>query len=146
MIYGEFGRFPLKNKIYSRIINYWKRNIESKQQTLSVIIYKYDFSMYENDAFISRWIVNVKHILDLAGLSYIWVRQFDSNINRKWLSQKMYKNGINIPRKDKTFFMCNQGCIGDKFHFLFKCNVLNDLRKRYLSTYYCKHPSVIKNE
>ena len=39
--------------------------------------------------FISRWIVNVKHILDIAGFSYIWLRQFDSNINRKWLSQKI---------------------------------------------------------
>ena len=35
-------------------------------------------------------------------------------------------------------------CIGGEFHFFFKCNVLNDLRKRYLSIYYCKHPSVIK--
>ena len=40
--------------------------------------------------------------------------------------------------------MCNQGCIGDDFHFLFKCTVLNDLRKLYLFTYYCKYPSVIK--
>ena len=39
MIYGELGRFPLKYKIYSRIINYWKRNIESKEQKLLVIIY-----------------------------------------------------------------------------------------------------------
>ena len=30
------------------------------------------------------------------------------------------------------------------FHYLFKCTVLNDLRKQYLSTYYSKHPSVIK--
>ena len=40
--------------------------------------------------------------------------------------------------------MFNQGCIGDEFHYLFKCTVLNYLRNRYLSTYYCKHPSVLK--
>ena len=45
--------------------------------------------MYENHIFISRWIVNVKHILDFHGFGYIWLRQFDSNINRKWLSQKI---------------------------------------------------------
>ena len=39
--------------------------------------------------FISRWIVSMKHLLDLAGLSYIWLRQFDSNKTRKWLSQKI---------------------------------------------------------
>ena len=89
MIYGELGRFPLKYKIYSTIINYWKRNIESNEQKLSVITYKLLFSMYENHIFISRWIINVKHILDFAGFGYIWLRQFDSNINRKWLSQKI---------------------------------------------------------
>ena len=46
MIYGELGRFPLKYKIYSRIINYWKINIESNEQKLSVITYKFLFSMY----------------------------------------------------------------------------------------------------
>ena len=40
--------------------------------------------------------------------------------------------------------MCNQACIVDKFHVLFKCDVLNGLRKRYVSTYCCKHPRVIK--
>ena len=40
--------------------------------------------------------------------------------------------------------MCSQGWCGDEFHFLFNCNVLIDRRKLYLSTYYCKHPSVIK--
>ena len=29
----------------------------------------------------------MKHILDFTGFGYIWLRQFDSNINRKCLSQ-----------------------------------------------------------
>ena len=31
----------------------------------------------------------MKNILDLAGLSNIWVCQFDCNVNRKWLSRKI---------------------------------------------------------
>ena len=31
MIYGELGRFPLKYKIYSKIINYWKVTNKSYQ-------------------------------------------------------------------------------------------------------------------
>ena len=50
---------------------------------------------------------------------------------------------LNIQREERICVMFNKGCIGDEFHFLFKCTVLNDLRKRYLSTYYCKHSSVI---
>ena len=62
MIHGELGWFPLKYKIYSRIINYMKRNIESKEQKLSVIIYFFKlFSMYKKIIFISRWIVIGKH-------------------------------------------------------------------------------------
>ena len=51
---------------------------------------------------------------------------------------------LNILRGERICIMCNQGCIGDEFHYLFQCTVLNDLRKRYLSCYYCKHPSLIK--
>ena len=69
LIYGVLGRFPLKYEIYSRIINYWKINIESKEQMLSVITYKFLFRMYEHHIFISRWIVKVKHNLDFAGLA-----------------------------------------------------------------------------
>ena len=49
--------------------------------------------------FVSRWIVKVKRILHLAGLSYIWLRQFDSNINRKWLLKKK--------KKEKTQCYCD---------------------------------------
>ena len=111
MIYGELGRFSLKYKIYSRIINYWKRNIVSNEQRLSVITYKFLFSMYKNHIFISRWIVNVKNILDFAGFDYIWLRQFDSNINRKWISQMIkqcycdmhiYMSGINSLKRHQN--------------------------------------------
>ena len=33
--------------------------------------------------------LNVKHVLDFAGFGYIWLRQFDSNTNRKWSAQKI---------------------------------------------------------
>ena len=148
----------------------------------------------------------MKHILDFAGFGSIWLRQFDSNISIKWLSQnikqcycdmhiqewnnffetspkaiiyrlfktehiyepclnilslkiekiftrfRLYNHRIpiesgrrlNIPNGEIICIMCNRGCIGDEFHYLFQCTVLNDLRKRYLCPYYCKHPSVIK--
>ena len=35
---------------------------------------------------------------------------------------------LNIPRGEGIRIMCNQGCIGDEFHYLFQCTVLNDLR------------------
>ena len=55
-------------------------------KTLSVTLYEFLFNILN-----SRWISNVKNILDLAGISNIWLCQFDFNINRKWLSQKIEK-------------------------------------------------------
>ena len=162
--------------------------------------------MYENNIYKSRWICKVKNILDLAGLSNIWLCQFDYNVNRTWLSQKIkqcysdmyiqeWNNSLetspksviyrlfkiehryepyldilslnyritftrfrlsnhrlsietgrwrNIPRDERKCDICNEGYIGDEFHFLFECNVLNDLRTQYLYNYYYRNPSTSK--
>ena len=60
-------------------------------KTLSVTLYEFLFNMHKINILKSRWISNVKNILDLAGISNIWLCQFDFNINRKWLSQKIEK-------------------------------------------------------
>ena len=61
--------------------------------------------MYENHIFISRWIVNVKHILGFAGFGYIWLHQFDSNINRKWLSQNIKQCYCDMHIQEWTTFL-----------------------------------------
>ena len=40
---------------------------------------------------------------------------------------------INIAREHRTCNLCNCGQLGDEYHFIFECSVLNEQRKRFFS-------------
>ena len=47
-------------------------------------------------------------------------------------------------RNERIYCICNQLGVGDELHFMFECKALKDIRKRYLTSYYCKDPNIIK--
>ena len=49
----------------------------------------------------------------------------------------------NIPRSERICQLCNSD-IEDEFHFVLKCPVYCDLRKKYIKQYYWRRPSVFK--
>ena len=49
----------------------------------------------------------------------------------------------NIPRSERICQLCNSD-IEDEFHFVLKCPVYCDLRKKYIKHYYWRRPSVFK--
>ena len=49
----------------------------------------------------------------------------------------------NIPRSERICQLCNLD-IEDEFHFVLKCPVYCDLRKKYIKQYYWRRPSVFK--
>ena len=50
----------------------------------------------------------------------------------------------NIDREDRICNLCNEGLVGDEFHYLLECNYFNDDRKNLLGDEYCVRPNVIK--
>ena len=40
--------------------------------------------------------------------------------------------------------LCDSRDIEDKYHFIIVCPVYNEIRKKYISQYYFRHPSVFK--
>ena len=82
MVYGELGRYPIFIQAKSRLIGYWARLIEDKENKLSRIMYNCLFNMYNSGVYKSPWISQVKQILDNCGLSYIWLSQ---ECNTNWL-------------------------------------------------------------
>ena len=75
MVYGELSETPLHIDIKCKMILYWSRLINSKENKLSKMIYSLIYKLYEKDLFHSSWISSVKNILDSAGLSGIWTNQ-----------------------------------------------------------------------
>ena len=51
---------------------------------------------------------------------------------------------LNVPRNERLCTMCNSGDLGDEFHYLLVCPHFTEVRKRFISNYYIKHPNAIK--
>ena len=51
-------------------------------------------------------------------------------------------SGVN--REDRICNLCNQGLVGDEYHYLLECIYFNDERKTYLRDEYCQRPDVNK--
>lgn len=80
MIYGELGITTLNLDTESRFLNFWARNINSKQDKISVILYKLVYELHKRDIFHSPWIIYVKNTLDNLGLSNYWLSQSVNNL------------------------------------------------------------------
>ena len=50
----------------------------------------------------------------------------------------------NLPRENRTCNLCDLDKIGDEFHFLLECPLLNDIRSKYISRYYYTRPNFYK--
>lgn len=42
----------------------------------------------------------------------------------------------NKVREHRTCHVCNNNLLGDEFHYLFNCTSFNDIRKKYLDSYF----------
>ena len=49
-----------------------------------------------------------------------------------------------IPRNERYCLFCNDHDLEDIFHFVLKCPLYNDIRKRFINSYFRTRPSVFK--
>lgn len=87
MIYGELGRYPLEIQIKTRIISYWSRILTGKDTKIAKLIYDLGICMNHEIGGKMLWYENIKHILNICGLSNIWIDQ--TIHNSKWLKAKI---------------------------------------------------------
>lgn len=48
------------------------------------------------------------------------------------------------PRDERVCVYCNMNAIENEYHFLLACPFYNDIRRKYLSPYYCRWPTINK--
>lgn len=87
MIYGELGITPIMVDIQSRIISYWSKAVHNESNSLVSVMYKILYSMHKNGIYKSKYIDNVKTIIEHNGFSNIWISQNAFNIT--WFSKSM---------------------------------------------------------
>ena len=49
---------------------------------------------------------------------------------------------ISMPLNERKCTHCND--LGDEFHYLFKCDLFSEDRRKYIKPYYYKHPNIVK--
>ena len=72
MVLGEFGRYPLKLAIKSRMIGFWVRILTNKPTKLSYILYR---KLIETPDLNPKWVTKIKQKLDECGMSEVWLSQ-----------------------------------------------------------------------
>ena len=50
----------------------------------------------------------------------------------------------NVERSERKCKLCNLNEIEDEYHFILQCPLYNDIRMKFIKTYYHKRPSVLK--
>ena len=85
MVYGELGAYPMNIYIKHRMVNYWTKLINGKDNKFSSILYKVIVQKYLLNEKKSKWLIFIKQILDSCGFSNLFY--YNNMINKKWVSE-----------------------------------------------------------
>ena len=87
MVYGETGIFPLSLDIQARIVSFWTKllqNADNNSKKLSSYIYDIIYNLNEQGKCKSKWLENVKSLIQKNGFGNIWQQQ--QSINKRWFN------------------------------------------------------------
>ena len=73
ILYGELGRVPISISIKSRMVAFWQRLINGKQDKISSKLYSIILAMHDRGFFHSKWLTCVKNILSECGCNQLWL-------------------------------------------------------------------------
>ena len=93
ILYGELGRCPIDIFVRARMIGFWQRIINGKQDKIAFKLYKILLSMHERDLFHSKWLSTVENCLNVTGFSNVWQVQENVPLNiAKSVKLKLFDN------------------------------------------------------
>ena len=103
------------------------------------------------DMCVSQKCIVYKHLVDHFCLQFYLCKPIPVACKKQICKIRMSSHNLfvesgrsqNIPRSERICQLCNLD-IEDEFHFVLKCPVYCDLRKKYIKHYYWRRPSVFK--
>ena len=75
MLYGELGRYPIEILCKSRMVGFWQRIVNGKQDKIAFKLYKVLLSLHQRDLFHSKWLLSVKDSLISSNHDMLWNSQ-----------------------------------------------------------------------
>lgn len=119
MALGELGRLKLRSVIDKRMISYWIKLVNGKENKISCKLYKLSKTMFENEAYKPRWLIYVKKLLDNCGFSDVWNTFY--LYNPKWLQYTIHNRIDDIAKQEWVTEVYNNSlCVNYR---IFKNNV-----------------------
>lgn len=140
MIYGELGIIPISVEIQSRVLSFWCRLVEDRDQLkLSAQIYLAIHAMHTSGHFKSDWLRNIENLLCSLGFSGIWQSQHCNNFSWLRLALKQKLKDLYI---QKWLMLLNSssssGCNFRLFKTNFECSKYLQLLPENMSKTFLK--------
>ena len=82
MIYGELGVYPLIIDIQSRIVSFWAKTNVNRRNHIASLMYDGLYILNEQRVLKTKWLDNIKNLLNSHGYSNVWENQ--NNFNVDW--------------------------------------------------------------
>ena len=109
MVLGELGKYPLEINAKSRMLLFWYKLVDLKNQDkLSSNIYTFLLSLYNADVYKSPFLLFVHNTLNELGYSNIWLGQLNNNTMSASCFKKMISNRLKDQYVQKWFAEINQ--------------------------------------
>ena len=95
MVYGELGRYPLYIDIFSRMLCYWLKMINSKSSKLNVKLYQackniIGLNLSRNSRF--KWLHKIKSILYEINESWLWNNEINLDTTNIYKLKRHFTN------------------------------------------------------
>ena len=136
MVYGELGAYPLFIDIYSRMISFWCKLVNSKNDTAKSL-YDLTYYLHENEKLDSPWLSHIKSLINTNGFGHVWLAQNEVNeINSKWFTQA-FKQKLKDQYIQTWHDKVNKSSSGVNYQ-IFKENFERNIYFSYLSNKNCR--------
>ena len=118
----------LKQRLSDQFKQFWQSCITDSAKSLNYRIFKtfHEFENYLN-------ILTIKE-----GILFC---RFRTTNNYLPIETGRWRN---IERENRHCHLCNSGELGDEYHYILECSILNEQRKRLLPNYYINRPNTLK--
>ena len=121
-------KHSIKQNLTDQYLQTWLSSVNDSPKALNYRIYK-DNLVFEN-------YLNILNDKDNLTLS-----KFRTTNHKLPVENGRWKN---IARENRLCLLCNNGEIGDAFHYLFKCQYFGNQRKMYIKKNIRINPNLIK--
>ena len=124
----EWLSLKLKKSLQDIFIQNWHKQCLECSKSCHYHLYKPTFELE-------------KYLIELPFCLRVAMTKLRTSNHKLPIEKGRYRN---LPRYERHCNLCNTEKVGDEFHFLLECHMLDNIRTKYIPKYYYVHPNFYK--